>query len=180
MNLIKKLLLFGVFICTYGIAHAQIEVTHVSSKDFTATGFGGFLNFSIPVTETDAVTLEGAAYVYSSNDSHMVVVPALVGWRHLLDPNNDYGFYTEPVAGYSFGATDIQKYDANGNALNDANGNQIDQKVAGPTAGFGFGYLFPESGRIRFNISLRYEHTFVVGDPALNIISLRVSHSFTF
>jgi len=180
MNLIKKLILLGVFVCMYSIANAQIEVTHVSSKGFTATGFGGFLNFSIPITETDAAIIEGAAYVYSSNDSHMVVVPALGGWRHLLDPNDDFGFYVEPVAGYSFGATDIQKYDANGDALTKPDGSEVDQKVAGPTGGLGFGYLFPESGSIRFNISLRYEHTFVIGDPSLNIISLRISHSFSF
>src|SRR6202000_2702277 len=126
MNLVKKLLMLSAFLCMYAAAYAQIEVTHVSSKDFTATGFGSFLNFSIPVTETDAAIVEGAAYIYSSNDSHMVVVPALGGWRHLLDPNNDYGFYLEPVAGYSFGATDIQKYDASGNALYKPNGDQID------------------------------------------------------
>ncbi len=180
MNLVKKLLALTVFICICSVAHAQVEVTHVSSKGFTATGFGGFLNFSIPITETDAAVIEAAAYVYSSNDTHMVVVPALVGWRHLLDPNNDHGLYVEPVAGYSFGATDIQKYDANGNALYKPDGNEIDQKVAGPTGGLGFGYLFEQSGPITFNISLRYEHTFVMGDPALNIISLRISHSFSF
>lgn len=179
--MVKKLLLPGVLLCLCGVASAQIEVTHLSSKGFTATGFGTFLNVSIPITETDAAIVEGAAYIYSSNGSHMVVVPALAGWRHLLDPNNDFGFYLEPVAGYSFGATDIQKYDASGNALNKPDGSQVDQNVTGPTGGLGFGYLFPESGRIRFNISLRYEHTFVTGgDPPLNIISLRVSHSFSF
>ncbi len=93
---------------------------------------------------------------------------------------NDSGFYVEPVAGYTFGATDIQVYDANGTPLYKSNGDEMDQKVSGPDAGLGFGYLFQESGPIRFNISLRYEHTFVNGDPATNVISLRLSHAFSF
>ena len=98
-----------------------------------------------------------------------------------MTDGNDYGFYVEPVAGYTFGATDIQAVDANGTPLTNANGDQLDQKVAGPVGGLGFGYLFPQSGAIRFNISLRYEHTFVTGGyPSLNIIALRISHSFSF
>jgi hypothetical protein len=180
-HLIKKLLLPAILVCLFSVAHAQIEVAHLSSKDFNAVGFGGFLNVAIPITETDAGIVEGAVYVFSNNGSHEAVAPVLAGYRHLLSDNSDYGFYVEPVAGYSFGGTDIQQYDANGAALYKPNGDEIDQKVTGPVAGLGFGYLFQESGPIRFNISLRYEHTFVAGgDPPLNVIAIRISHSFSF
>jgi hypothetical protein len=139
------------------MASAQIEVAHLQSKGFSATGFGGFLNFAIPITETDAATVEGGVYVFSDQGYHEAIAPVLVGWRHLLS-DGDHGFYVEPVAGYTFGATDIQLYDANGDALYKANGDQLDQKIAGVATGASFGYLFEQSGRIRFNISLRYEH----------------------
>ena len=180
-NFLKKLLLPAVLVCLFSVAHAQIEVAHISSKDFNATGFGGFLNFSIPIDETNAGIVEGGVYVFSSNGYHEAVAPVLLGYRHLFTDGNDYGFYVEPVAGYTFGATDIQAYDANGTPLTKANGDELDQKVAGPVGGLGIGYLFQQSGAIRFNISLRFEHTFVTGgDPSLNIIALRISHSFSF
>ena len=52
MNLIRKLSLFVVALCVYTQVSAQIEVARISTKDFKATGFGGFLNFSIPVSNT--------------------------------------------------------------------------------------------------------------------------------
>lgn len=181
MDLIKKLLLPAILVCLFSTSYAQIEVAHLSSKNFSATGFGGFLNFAIPINETDAGIVEGGVYVFSKDGSHAAVAPVLAGYRHLLSDANDYGFYAEPVAGYTFGATDIQAYDAKGMPLYKANGDQLDQKVAGPIGGLGFGYLFQESGPIRFNISLRYEHTFVTGGyPQLSIIALRISHSFSF
>ena len=181
MNLIRKLSLFVVALCVYTQVSAQIEVARISTKDFKATGFGGFLNFSIPVSNTwsNAAIVEGGVFVFSNNGSHEAVAPVLGGYRYLLT-DADKGFYVEPVAGYTFGGTDIQEYDANGVALTKANGDQLDRKVGGLDTGLGFGYLFEQSGPIRFNISLRYEHTFVNGDPALNIISLRISHSFSF
>jgi len=181
MNFIKKLVLPAILVCLFSASHAQIEVAHLSSKGFSATGVGGFLNVAIPINETNAGIVEGAVYVFSNNGSHEAVAPALVGYRHLLSTYDDYGFYAEPVAGYTFGATDIQAYSADGTPLYKANGDQQDQKVAGPVAGLGFGYLFQQSGAIRFNLSLRYEHTFVTGGyPSLNIIAIRISHSFSF
>ncbi|MDR3696149.1 hypothetical protein [Mucilaginibacter sp.] len=180
-HLIKKLLLPAILVCLFSASYAQVEVAHLSSKDFNATGFGGFLNIAIPVNDANAAIVEGGVYVFSNNGSHEAVAPVLAGYRHLLSADDDYGFYVEPVAGYTFGGTDIQAYDANGTALTNSNGDQIDQKVAGPVGGLGFGYLFRESGPIRFNISLRYEHTFVTGGyPSLNIIAFRISHSFSF
>ena len=64
MNLIKKLLLFSFCTCIYLTANAQVEVARLQSKDFSATGFGAFLNFSFPVTQDDAVIAEGAFYYF--------------------------------------------------------------------------------------------------------------------
>jgi hypothetical protein len=181
IQLFKKLLLPAILVCLFSASQAQVEVAHLTSKGFNATGFGGFLNIAIPIDDSNAGIVEGAVYVFSSEGSHAAVAPAMIGYRHLLSDGADYGFYVEPVAGYTFGATDIQAYDANGTPLTNANGDELDQKVAGPVGGLGFGYLFPESGAIRFNISMRYEHTFVTGGyPSLNIIALRISHSFSF
>jgi hypothetical protein len=181
MKLIKKLLLSIILSGLCSVSYAQIEVSHLSSKGFSATGFGAFLNIAVPIDDANAVTVEGAAYIFSNDGSHAAVVPLLAGYRHLLSNYVDYGFYVEPVAGYAIGATDIQAYSADGTPLYKPNGDQLDQKVSGPDAGVGFGYLFQQSGPIRFNISLRYEHTFVTGGyPQLNIVSLRISHSFSF
>ena len=176
---IKKILLLAVAMFAFFAAQAQIEVAHLQSKGFTATGFGGFLNFAIPITDADAATVEGGFYYFSHDDFNVAVAPVILGYRHLFS-DYDYGFYAEPFAGYSFGATDIQKLDANGGALYKPGGGELDQKVTGATAGLGFGYLFQQSGPIRFNIGLRYEHVFVSGDPVLSIFSLRISHSFSF
>ena len=180
MNLIKKLLLPALLVCVFSVSHAQIEVAHLSSKGFSATGFGGFLNVAIPIDDANAGIVEGAVYVFAHDGYHEAVAPALVGLRHLLSAYDDYGLYVEPVAGYTFGATDIQAYSGN-TPLYKPNGDQLDQKVSGPVTGLTFGYLFQESGPVRFNLSLRYEHTFVTGGfPALNIVALRISHSFSF
>ena len=179
MSLIKKLFLFSFTMCIYLTTNAQVEVARLQSKGFSATGFGAFLNLSLPITENDAIIAEGAFYYFKHNDNNVAIAPLLVGYRHLL-AGPDYGFYLEPVVGYSFGATDIQKTDGAGNFLFNPNGNEVDQKVTGATTGLGFGYLFEPSGPVQFNISIRYEHTFVSGDPSLNVLALRISHSFSF
>ena len=55
-------------ICFFSAAQAQVEVAHITSKDFNATGFGGFLNFAIPIDDANAGIVEGGVYVFSSND----------------------------------------------------------------------------------------------------------------
>lgn len=193
MNLIKKFLLVCLLSGIYFTASAQIEVTrlmtkitvpdgfgHLVTQNFTAIGLGAFLNFSFPVSETGAVSVEGGFQYFSKDDDHVYIGPVLAGYRQLLVSNQDYGWYLEPMAGYTFGSTDIPLSNELGGALYGSDGNQLTQKVAGPNAGMAFGYLFQPSGRIRFDIGLRYEHTFVSGDHALNILALRISHSFSF
>jgi hypothetical protein len=173
----KKLTLLAGTIFLIGALSAQIEVSHLSTKGFSGFGFGGFLNFAVPVTEGDAVTIEAGVGLFGNSGYHFVEIPLLAGFRHLFNGTSD-GFYVEPLVGYTIGGSDIQKTDSTGYPLTDANGNQIDQKCSGLTAGMAAGYIFP--GRLAFNIAVRYEHIFVSGDPQINIISLRLSHTFSF
>lgn len=52
----KKQIFTAVLIVCAFICKAQIEVDHLTMKNFEATGFGGFLNFSIPVSDANYVT----------------------------------------------------------------------------------------------------------------------------
>jgi len=182
INFSKKIFLICLFFGIYTSVNAQIEVARFQSRDFSATGFGGFLNFGFSVNQSDAISVEAGLYVFSHNDNHVAETPLLLGYRHLLT-DDDHGWYVEPLLGYSFSFTDIEKTDANGNTIYDAALNPIDQKINGPTAGLGFGYLFQQSdGRfpIQFNIGLRAEHVFVNGYSSPNIFSIRISHAFSF
>ena len=159
------------------LIHAQIEVAHLRSKDFSATGFGAFLNFAVPVSEYGAISAEAGFYYFKKNDNNIALVPLLLGYRHMLQ-EPDAGFYIEPNAGYNIGATDIHKHNANGNPLYNPDGTRLEQQVKGATTGLGVGYIFP--GSFSFNIGLRYQRVFVSNDPALNLFSLRLSHPLSF
>lgn len=169
--------LFFAFCCTLltPSLHAQLEGAHLFSKGFNANGLGGFLHAGFPVSQGDEISGEAGFYYLAGHGSHIATVPFLAGYRHTLDHSGSR-WYVEPFAGYTFGGTDIQKTDANGNLLYDSDGKEIDQKISGPTAGGGFGYILP-SARLPLNFGLRYQHIFVSGDPAQNILSLRVSWS---
>jgi hypothetical protein len=175
----KKLLLFCAAICTYSFSYGQLEVARLQSKDFNAFGLGSFINFGVPVTESGTISLEGGFIYFTTIDQNAVIAPVIAGYRKVLGEEN-FGWYVEPMVGYTFGGSDIQKTDANGYGLTKPNGDQIDQDMNGPTACINFGYLFEPGRHVQFNINLRYEHVFVPGDPALNLISLRVSHAILF
>jgi hypothetical protein len=64
-----------------------------------------------------------------------------------------------------------------GSPVYDLNGNELDRKMSGITAGLGFGYLFPT---IPLKAGFRYEHVFVSDDPGVNLISLRISYVISF
>lgn len=169
--------LIGLFLFVSSI-NAQIEVAHLNSKGFSAIGFGAFLNITFPVTEYGSVSAEAAFYYFRSGNDHIALVPFLLGYRHMLqDP--EAGFYVEPNGGYNIGATDIQKYNDVGSPIPDPNSDGwLEQKVKGPTAGLGVGYIFP--GSFAFNLGLRYQRVFVSGDPSLNLFSLRLSYPLSF
>ncbi len=168
MNLKKQILLLCLLVSGGLFANAQIEVNHVSLKGFKKTGFGGFLNFSIPVSDANYLTLEGGLQYYKDDyDEELALVPVLAGYRYTLNQSGS-GLYVEPNAGYMFGSSTIQPASMYSDDY---------AKVAGPTAGLGVGYLFGD-GRLQFNVALRYEHSF--GSFATNTIGLRIAHSFTF
>lgn len=156
---------------SFHFSNAQIELAGVSAKGFSAIGFGSFLNFSIPVSEANAVTIElGFQYFKNQYDEDLAFIPVLAGYRYTLNQSGS-GFYVEPNAGYSYGASSVEKYKENG----DDTGEEI--KVTGPSAGIAAGYLV-DLGNIPFNFSLRYEHNF--GNTATNVFSFRIAHSFGF
>jgi len=150
--------------------NAQIEVAHVSTKGFSAIGFGGFLNFSVPVSEANCLTLEGGLlYFKNKHDEDLALIPVLMGYRYTFDQSGA-GLYVEPNAGYTFGFATISTHDKNGLYTGEA-------QVAGLATGVSLGYLF-DIGTTPFNLSFRYEHNF--GKAATNLLSFRVAHSFNF
>ena|SRR6202035_1466331 len=169
MNLLRKLLIVLLFLTSSRTIKAQLQVDHISFKGFSAIGFGGFFNFAVPVSDANYITGEVGLDVFSSNGNNVALAPILVGYRYTLDGTGT-GFYVEPNAGYSFAGTDIQ--------IADANGIYSDQKISGPSTGLTAGYLFQPSGRIQFNLGLRYDHIF--GNLGSDIFSFRISHAFIF
>jgi hypothetical protein len=169
MTFQRKLFIIPFFLIACTTLKAQIQVDHLSFNGFSAVGFGGFFNFAVPVSDANYVTGEIGLDVFSSNGNNVALAPMLIGYRYTLD-GSGYGFYVEPNAGYSFAGTDIQ--------IVDAQGNYSDQNISGASAGLGFGYLFEPSGRIQFNLGIRYEHIF--GNLGSNMFSFRISHAFTF
>src|SRR4051794_19757175 len=156
----KKLTFFSCFLLFMSFnTNAQIELAHVSVKNFKAFGFGGFLNFSLPVSEANYLTIEGGLqYFKDKNDNDLVLVPALFGYRYTLNQTGN-GLYLEPNAGYCFGGSSLQKYDAVGSPIAESDGTWAVEKVAGPIAGLRIGYLFEPSGNIHFNVGIRYQRT---------------------
>jgi hypothetical protein len=110
MNFYRKLLTVSLSFIICATLNAQLQVDHLSFKGFSATGFGGFLNVAIPVSDADYLTAELGLDVFSSNDYHVVTLPILVGYRYTFN-RTGAGFYIEPNAGYSYGGTDIQLAD---------------------------------------------------------------------
>lgn len=131
----------------------------------------------MPVSDANYVTLEGGLQYYVGEyDEDLGLVPVLAGYRYTLNQSGT-GSYVEPNAGYTFGSSSIEKYDENGNAVQDGY-NPAYEKVAGPSAGMDVGYLFEPGGRIQFNLALRYEHSF--GPCPTNTFGFRIAHAFTF
>jgi len=179
MILNKKLLLFGSFLYVYSFSYGQLEVARLQTKDFNAFGFGSFLNFGIPVGETGSVSIEGGFTYFTNGENNVAIAPLLAGYRQVISGLN-YGWYIDPMIGYTYGGSDIQKTDANGYGLTKPNGDEIDRAMNGPTACINLGYLFERARRGQFNVSLRYEHVFVPGDPSLNVLSVRAAYNILF
>ena len=148
------LLLFSFHFC-----NAQIEGAYASSKNFSALGFGGFLNFSLPVADVNYITIDaGYQYFKDKNGNEMDLVPLLLGYRYTLDQSGS-GWYIEPNVGYTFDVVPTYGYN-----------------LEGGSAGIALGYLV-DLGNVPFNFSARYEHLF--GNPVTHIFSLRIAHSLS-
>lgn len=176
MTLKRRLIVMSLFLFSCTLLNAQIEVAHLNTKGFSATGFGAFLNLSVPVTEGNSITAEAGFYDFRKQGNEIVLVPFLAGYRYTFDGSGS-GLYVEPTIGYTIGGTDIQKANELGSPIV-INGKYVEQKASGITTGAGTGYIFP--GRFAFNVGLRYQHVFVSGDPSLNMFSLRISHTISF
>jgi hypothetical protein len=175
MTTLKKLFLVVVCISVSASLHAQLEVAQLFTKGQSHTGIGGNLHIGFPVSKGDEISGEIGVYYFAPDQSHMIFIPFLLGYRHTFD-HSGAGLYIEPFGGYSVGATDIPKLDAGGHPMYASDGSEIDQKLSGATAGLGFGYILPNP-KLPLNFGLRYEHTFVSGNPSPNILAFRVSWS---
>jgi hypothetical protein len=168
-------LLISCFVASQSFA--QFEVGYVKLKDYSAVGFGGFLNFAIPVGQSDYATVEGALQYFSNKyTEELYLFPVITGYRYTLN-RSGYGFYAEPNVGYTFGGSTIMVYSEQGSPLSDGD-DWLYRKPAGLTAGIGFGYLFDPGGKIQLNLALRYQRGF--GTDGTNVLSFRVSHAITF
>jgi hypothetical protein len=147
MALQRRLFIFACSLIFCSAANAQLQVDYLTFKGFSSIGFGGSFNFSVPVSDADYVTGEAGLDVFSKNDEHVAIAPMLLGYRYTIDGSGT-GWYIEPNAGYSFAGTDIQ--------IVDQYGNYTDQNVSGISTGLSLGYLFEPSGKIQFNVGLRY------------------------
>jgi len=144
---------------SFHLSHAQLEGAYVTTKNSNAFGYGGFLNFSLPVAEVNYITIDaGYQYFEGKNIDQMSLVPLLLGYRYTLDQSGS-GWYLEPNAGYTFDASPTYGNDPEG-----------------ASAGIGFGYLV-DLGNVPFNFSARYEHLF--GNPAAQVFSIRIAHSLS-
>jgi len=170
MKIIRTLFIVSLLLFISPFAKAQIQIDYLSFKGFSSVGFGAFFNFAVPVSDADYVTAEAGLDVFSHNGDNVAIAPVLLGYRYTLDQTGT-GFFIEPNAGYAFAGTDIQVYNAD-------NYQYEEQKLNGFSTGVTLGYLFEPSGRIQFNLGLRYEHVF--GDLGSNLFSFRIAHAFTF
>jgi len=166
----RKFLIVPFFLIASITLNAQLEVDQLSFKGFSAFGFGGFFNFAIPVSDANYVTGEIGLDGFSNNGNTVALVPMLAGFRYTFDGTGT-GFYAEPNAGYNYAGTDIQ--------VVNADGIYSEQKISGLATGLTLGYLFQPTGKIQFNLGLRYEHTFF-DNGGSNMFSFRISHALTF
>jgi hypothetical protein len=175
MTTFKKLFLIAICVSVSASLHAQLEVAQLFTNGQSHTGVGANLHVGFPVSKGDEISGEIGIYYFAPGQSHMIFFPFLLGYRHTLD-HSGTRFYVEPFAGYSVGGTDIPKLDANGQPIYAADGSEVDQKLSGATAGLGIGYILPNPN-LPLNFGLRYEHTFVSGNPSPNILAFRISWS---
>jgi hypothetical protein len=158
MHFKKWLVLLLLAGTSFRMAQAQIEGDYLSTKDFHSFGLGGYLNVSFMVTDANYLTLDVGLNVFHDRgtDEYIYLAPIVAGYRYTLDQSGTR-WYVEPNAGYAFGDP---------------------EEIAGPTAGVTLGYIFTDSGPIKFNIGLRYQRGF--GHWGTDMLALRISHNLVW
>jgi hypothetical protein len=164
--IMKKLLILTTVIVVSMTVHAQLDVAKLigkNSKDFKL-GFGAFIKGAFPLSdEMSDLTAEIGVKFFFYNDGSgdgMAYCPLKLGYRRLLRDDHT-GFYLEPQAGYN------------------VYGVASDERFNGFVWSAGGGYLFAPSGRIQFDIGLRYESVVYKGS-SVNSVGLRITHNFMF
>lgn len=170
----KPFLFIGLFLSLSFHSYSQIEGAYVDTKEFKAFGFGAHLNFKFPVTEASYLTTEAGFYLFRKDGDMLGMIPLLLGYQRTLDGSGT-GLFVEPLAGYTFGGSDVQRHDENGAPIPDPSGNGewMQQQAQGLTAGLATGYIFPGNTPVTFG--LRYQRVFVQNDPGVNLVSLRLT-----
>ena len=170
-----KLLFFtGILFSTFSQLNAQIEGAYLHTKEFKAFGFGAFLNYKIPAGEAAFLTPEVGLYYFKKEGEGLAMIPLLLGYQYTFNGSGT-GLFVEPIAGYTFGDSDVAQYDENGAVLSDPNnpGDYLKQMAKGPTAALAAGYIF--DGEKPVTLGLKYQRVFVASGPAVNLATLRFS-----
>ena len=170
----KRSILLLIAIFSLSFANAQLEFSHLSTRGFSTNGIGIFTNLGLMVNKGDVITFESSFIAF---DYTTVVAPTIIaGYRYTFNGKGN-GFYVEPQLAYTFGAADIpQKDTTKFPFLRSSTGDIRQPHLNGPTGILGFGYIFP--GKFAFSLGMRYQHIFVIGNPAANVLSLRLAHTF--
>ncbi len=102
------------------------------------------------------------------------MIPLLLGYQYTLDRSGT-GLYVEPIAGYTFGDSDVSLYDDIGEIPDPNNpGYSLKQLAKGPTTALAIGYIF--RGQTPVSIGLKYQRVFVSSGPGVNLATLRFSY----
>jgi hypothetical protein len=145
-------------------ASAQIQVSKLlgANSDKFTTGYGGFLKYAYPISNSSDVSLEIGFMSFSlkaDNAYGWIIIPVKAGYRYTLNQTG-YGFYLEPYLGYNFAGIDPD-----------------DKKFKGMVYGAGTGYLFKPTGKVNFDLGIQYESAQHTGGAA-NYLSFRLTHNF--
>lgn len=171
----KRFLLCLSLLFSYAALHAQIEVVKLMGKDSKdyKIGFGAFLKFTTPVSESDFVSVEAGlnAFQNKTDPSYgILTIPIKLGYRYTIDRSGT-GLYLEPQAGYNvFGMHPV---------YNESTYQYDEPKNTGPVAAIQLGYLFQPGNKIQFDLSGFYEMVFHSGTTT-SYAGLRLSHNFSF
>jgi hypothetical protein len=157
------------------LLHAQIQVLKIvgkENKDYKL-GFGAYLKFTTPVSESDYVSAEVGlnAFQYKPDENYgMLTIPIKLGYRYTLDRSGT-GLYLEPQLGYNiYGMHPV---------YNETTYQYDEPKTTGPAGAIQLGYLFEPGNKIQFDLSVFYE-TVLHSGSTTSYAGFRLAHNFSF